>query len=62
MKLYELIDELQRLADKGHSEDEVRLLCADANPLLSPAEIFAIKADNEKLHELLDVFESIVGR
>lgn len=29
---------------------------------LSPAEIFAIKADNERLHELLDVFESIVGR
>lgn len=29
---------------------------------LSPAEISAIKADNERLHELLDVFESIVGR
>lgn len=33
MKLYELIDELQKLADKGHSEDKVRLLYSDDNPL-----------------------------
>lgn len=29
---------------------------------LSPAEIFALKADNERLHELLNEFESIVVR
>lgn len=29
---------------------------------LSPAEISAIKSDNVRLHELLDAFESIVGR
>lgn len=33
MKVWELLSELQTLNDKGHSDDEVRILCNDANPL-----------------------------
>lgn len=32
MTVYELIDNLRELAEKGHIDDEVRLLCGDENP------------------------------